>query len=199
MEQTEALIVEQLRQGKERAYKFLYDQHYQILCHVASQYVKDDFLAETIVGDVIFHLWDVRQSLDITTSIRSYLMQSVRNRCMDYLKSQYNQRELAMSSPGLLDFPVINYIKGDDYPLGRLLEQELEGEIMKAIGRLPDECRRVFRLSRFEERKYEEIAKELNISVNTVKYHIRRALALLHEDLSKYLTAVLLLLLEQMK
>lgn len=199
MEQTEALIVEQLRQGKERAYKFLYDQHYQILCHVASQYVKDDFLAETIVGDVIFHLWDVRQSLDITTSIRSYLMQSVRNRCMDYLKSQYNQRELAMSSPGLLDFPVINYIKGDDYPLGRLLEQELEGEIMKAIGRLPDECRRVFRLSRFEERKYEEIAKELNISVNTVKYHIRRALALLHEDLSKYLTAVILLLLEQMK
>lgn len=199
MEQTEALIVEQLRQGKERAYKFLYDQHYQILCHVASQYVKDDFLAETIVGDVIFHLWDVRQSLDITTSIRSYLMQGVRNRCMDYLKSQYNQRELAMSSPGLLDFPVINYIKGDDYPLGRLLEQELEGEIMKAIGRLPDECRRVFRLSRFEERKYEEIAKELNISVNTVKYHIKRALALLHEDLSKYLTAVLLLLLEQMK
>ncbi len=199
MEQTEALIVEQLRQGKERAYKFLYDQHYQILCHVASQYVKDDFLAETIVGDVIFHLWDVRQSLDITTSIRSYLMQSVRNRCMDYLKSQYNQRELAMSSPGLLDFPVINYIKGDDYPLGRLLEQELEGEIMKAIGRLPDECRRVFRLSRFEERKYEEIAKELNISVNTVKYHIKRALALLHEDLSKYLTAVILLLLEQMK
>lgn len=199
MEQTEALIVEQLRQGKERAYKFLYDQHYQILCHVASQYVKDDFLAETIVGDVIFHLWNVRQSLDITTSIRSYLMQSVRNRCMDYLKSQYNQRELAMSSPGLQDFPVINYIKGDDYPLGRLLEQELEGEIMKAIGRLPDECRRVFRLSRFEERKYEEIAKELNISVNTVKYHIRRALALLHEDLSKYLTAVILLLLEQMK
>lgn len=199
MEQTEALIVEQLRQGKERAYKFLYDQHYQILCHVASQYVKDDFLAETIVGDVIFHLWNVRQSLDITTSIRSYLMQSVRNRCMDYLKSQYNQRELAMSSSGLLDFPVINYIKGDDYPLGRLLEQELEGEIMEAIGRLPDECRRVFRLSRFEERKYEEIAKELNISVNTVKYHIRRALALLHEDLSKYLTAVILLLLEQMK
>lgn len=199
MEQTEALIVEQLRQGKERAYKFLYDQHYQILCHVASQYVKDDFLAETIVGDVIFHLWDVRQALDITTSIRSYLMQSVRNRCIDYLKSQYNQCELAMSSLGLLDFPVINYIKGDDYPLGRLLEQELEGEIMKAVGRLPDECRRVFRLSRFEERKYEEIAKELNISVNTVKYHIKRALALLHEDLSKYLTAVILLLLEQMK
>ena len=199
MEQTEALIVQQLREGKERAYKYLYDQHYQILCHVASQYVKDDFLAETIVGDVIFHLWEIRQTLEITTSLRSYLMTSVRNRCLDYLKSQYKQREMAMSSPGLEDFPVLNYIKGDDYPLGQLLEKELEGEIMKAISHLPEECRRVFHLSRFEEKKYDEIATELNISVNTVKYHIKRALALLHEELGKYLTAAILLLLEQMK
>lgn len=199
MEQTELLIVQQLKEGKERAYKHLYDQHYQILCHVAAQYVKDDFLAETIVGDVIFHLWEIRATLDIKTSIRSYLMTSVRNRCLDYLKSQYNQKETVMSSPGLQDFPVLNYIKGDDYPLGRLLEQELEDEIMKAIARLPEECRRVFRLSRFEEKKYDEIASELGISVNTVKYHIKRALALLHEDLGKYLAATFLLLLEQMQ
>lgn len=198
MEQTESLIVQQLKEGRERAYKFLYDQHYQILCHVAAQYVRDDFLAETIVGDVIFHLWEVRETLEITTSLRSYLMTSVRNRCLDYLKLQYNQKEVSMSSPGLQDFPVLNYIKGDDYPLGRLLEQELEGEIIKAIDRLPEECRRVFHLSRFEEKKYEEIARELDISVNTVKYHIKRALALLHEDLGKYLAAAILLLMERM-
>lgn len=199
MEQTEQLIIEQLKAGKERAYRFLYDQHYQILCHVAAQYVKDDFLAETIVGDVIFHIWEIRESLEITSSIRNYLMQSVKNRCLDYLKSQYNQKELVMSSPGLQDFPVLNYIKGDDYPLGKLLEQELESEIMKAIGRLPEECRRVFKLSRFEDKRYDEIAAELDISVNTVKYHIKRALALLHEDLGKYLTAVILLLIERMQ
>ena len=85
------MIIEQLKAGKERAYKFLYDRHYQILCHVAAQYVRDDFLAETIVGDVIFHLWEIREQLEIRTSIRSYLMQSVKNRCLDYLKSQYNQ------------------------------------------------------------------------------------------------------------
>ena len=199
MEHTELLIVEQLKAGKERAYKFLYDQHYQILCHVAAQYVKDDFLAETIVGDVIFHIWEIRESLEIKTSIRSYLMSSVRNRCLDYLKSQYNQKEQVMSSSGLQDFPVLHYIKGDDHPLGRLLEQELEGEIIKAIDRLPEECRRVFKLSRFEEKKYDEIAEELGISMNTVKYHIKRALALLHEDLGKYLAAAILLLMERMQ
>lgn len=198
MEQTEALIISQLKEGQERAYKYLYDRHYQVLCYMAAQYVKDDFLAETIVGDVIFHLWEIRETVEITVSLRSYLMTSVRHRCMDYLKSQHNQHEVAMSASGLQDFPVLDYIKNDEYPLGRLLEQELEGEIMKAIGRLPEECRRVFRMSRFEEKKYEEIARELQISVNTVKYHIKHALALLHEDLGKYLTVAMLMLFERM-
>ena len=198
MEQTELLIVKQLKAGQERAYKYLYDQHYQVLCYVAAQYVKDDFLAETIVGDVIFHLWEVRETVEITTSLRRYLMTSVRRRCMDYLKSQYNQYEVVMSSTEWQDFPVLNYVKEDDYPLGRLLEQELEGEITKAIGRLPEECRCVFQMSRFEEKKYEEIARELQISVNTVKYHIKHALALLREDLGKYLTIVMLMLFERM-
>ena len=198
MESTEALLVQQLKNGVDAAYKYLYDQHYQILCHVAAQYVKDDFLAETIVGDVIFHLWEVRETIVIDTSVRSYLMTCVRNRCIDYLKSQYHKREVAHSDTGLRDFPVLQYVKDDDYPLGKLLEKELEDEIMNAINRLPDECRRVFNMSRFENRKYEEIAQELKISVNTVKYHIKHALALLHEDLGKYLTMAMMILIESM-
>lgn len=198
MESTEALLVQQLKNGVDAAYKYLYDQHYQILCHVAAQYVKDDFLAETIVGDVIFHLWEVRETIEINTSVRSYLMTCVRNRCIDYLKSQYHKREVAHSDTGLRDFPVLQYVKDDDYPLGKLLEKELEDEIMNAINRLPDECRRVFNMSRFENRKYEEIAQELKISVNTVKYHIKHALALLHEDLGKYLTMAMMVLIESM-
>ena len=199
MELTEESLVQQLKNGVDGAYKYLYDRHYQILCHIAAQYVKDDFLAETIVGDVIFHLWEVRETIEITTSVRQYLMTSVRNRCLDYLKSQYHRREVPMESNGLQDFPVLQYIKDDDYPLGRLLEQELEDEIMNAIKRLPDECRRVFNMSRFEQKKYEEIAHELKISVNTVKYHIKHALALLHEELGKYLTVAVMLLIQNMQ
>ena len=199
MESTEALLVQQLKNGVDAAYKYLYDQHYQILCHVAAQYVKDDFLAETIVGDVIFHLWEVRETIEIETSLRSYLMTCVRHRCMDYLKSQHHQREVSESNASLRDFPVLQYVKDDDYPLGRLLEKELEDEIMSAINRLPDECRRVFNMSRFENRKYEEIANELKISVNTVKYHIKHALALLHEELGKYLAVAMMILIESMQ
>lgn len=199
MELAEALLVEQLKNGVDAAYKYLYDHHYQILCHVAAQYVKDDFLAETIVGDVIFHLWEIHETIEINTSVRSYLMTSVRHRCIDYLKSQYHQHEVTQSTASLRDFPVLQYVKDDDYPLGRLLDKELEDEIMSAINKLPEECRRVFNMSRFENKKYEEIAHELKISVNTVKYHIKHALVLLHEELGKYLTIAIILLIESMK
>ena len=69
MENTEKLIVEQLKNGNEDAYKYIYDYHYVLLCHVANQYLNDNFLSETIVGDVIFHLWEIRETLNITISI----------------------------------------------------------------------------------------------------------------------------------
>ena len=56
MDRTEQLIVERLKANDEKAWHFLFDRHYPVLCHIASQYVHDDFLAETIVGDVILHL-----------------------------------------------------------------------------------------------------------------------------------------------
>ena len=71
------------------------------------------------------------------------------------------------------------------------LERELEHEIHHSIAALPAECRQVFLKSRFEIKKYEEIAAELGISVNTVKYHIKNALARLHDSLGKYLACLL--------
>ena len=80
----------------------------------------------------------------------------------------------------------------DSHPLGMLLERELEEEIYKAIDKLPDECRRVFNKSRFEGKSYEEISQDLGISINTVKYHIKNALAALQKNLGKYLVALFL-------
>lgn len=194
MEHTERLIVDQLKRGNEEAYKYIYDHHYVLLCHVANQYVRDTFLAETIVGDVIFHLWEIRDSLNITISIRSYLIRAVRNRCLDYVNSEHEKREVSFSVLVPQDMPEERYLQSDNYPLGTLLERELENEIRIAIRKLPAECRRVFEKSRFEEKKYEEIATELNISINTVKYHIKNALALLQKELSKYLIVLYLLL-----
>lgn len=98
MEITERIIIEQLKRGNEEAYKYLYRHHYALLCHIAREYVGDDFLAETLVGDVIFHLWEIHEALDIQVSLRSYLVRAVRNHCMDYLSSKKERTEVAFSS-----------------------------------------------------------------------------------------------------
>lgn len=68
MEKDESLIVEQLRMGNDNAYRHLFKYHYPVLCHFAEGLLRDEFLAETIVGDVIFHLWEIRDDLSITGS-----------------------------------------------------------------------------------------------------------------------------------
>ncbi len=190
MEITERIIIEQLKRSNEEAYKYLYRHHYALLCHIAREYVGDDFLAETLVGDVIFHLWEIHEALDIQVSLRSYLVRAVRNHCMDYLSSKKERTEVAFSS--IPEEGEMRYLLSDDYPLGSLLEHELEEEIHHAIRNLPEVCRKVFIKSRFEGKKYEEIATELNISVNTVKYRIKSALSSLHSELGKYLIILIL-------
>lgn len=186
MEHAEKLLLKELKNGNEKAYKYLYDHHYVALCQVANGYLHDDFLAETIVGDAIFHLWEIRDSLEISVSIRAYLMGAVRNRSLNYLNLEREQREVSFSAFSSEDFPE-KYIISENYPLGLLLERELEDKIHDAISRLPKECKAVFIKSRFEDKKYETIAQELDISINTVKYHIKNGLSLLYEELGKYL------------
>lgn len=191
------IILEQLKQGKSEAYRYIYKHYYALLCHIASEYMHDDFLAETIVGDIIFHMWERRESLDIHTSLRSYLIKSVRNRCLDNLELKRNQVEMPFSSLQGDEESMELYVIDDHYPLDRLLGQDLEQTLKEAIDKLPKESKKVFLLSRFENKKYEEISKELDISVNTVKYHIKKSLGLIRLSLDKYLLPLLLFFIHQ--
>lgn len=186
MKPSETMLVRQLQEGNESAYKYLYEHHYVVLCHIAENYVKDRFIAETIVGDVIFHIWEIRESLVITENLRKYLICSVRNSCLNYLKSESYKKETPLSLFADVDL-LDNILIDDSHPLGILLEHELEDKIQEVVAHLPKECQRVFIKSRFGGKSYEEISQELNISINTVKYHIKNALASLHRSLEKYL------------
>ena len=109
--------------------------------------------------------------------------------------AEWLKKEIVKHGESLPPSPGIGSLQDGSYPLGRLLENELEEEIAKAISRLPEECRKVFRMSRFSGLKYDEIARQSGISVNTVKYHIKHALELLAKDLHRYLISLVLMLL----
>lgn len=192
MEQEEKNLIYHLKQGDEWAYRQLFDKHYVILCKIAYEFLKDSFMVETIVNDVIVYLWENRKNIEIKTSLRSYLIGAVRYSCMNHLQKKYVQKEISLSRLEDENFFIGLSIQSEDYPLGMLLEKELEEKIKQAITKLPKECQEVFRMSRFKNKNYEEISNELAISVNTVKYHIKNAIAKLREDLNKYLIMLIL-------
>jgi RNA polymerase sigma-70 factor (ECF subfamily) len=81
----------------------------------------------------------------------------------------------------------VQYAQSSEYPLAVLLESELEEKIRQCVENLPEDCRNVYRKSRYEDKSHEQIARESGISINTVKYHIKNALARLKNDLAEYL------------
>lgn len=189
MERSQQDIIAAIKAGEDWAYRAIYDAHYQLLCRIAYDYVKDIYLAETIVGDTIFHIWERRQTLDIKGSIRRYLMRAVRNKCLDFLASQYVRRTVSETSVPVTDEDNQSPLDGVEEisPLGILLERELEDKVVEAVESLPKECREVFEKSRFEGLSYQEIADSMGISINTVKYHIKGAIARIYAHLERYL------------
>ena len=188
-------LTEQLKRGDEKAFKYIFNHYYEPLCRFANLFLNDPARAEEIVDDVVFYLWENRDKIDIVSSLRAYLMRAVRNRCLNELKSLTFRSELnfsSFSSAENRDF-LENLFADPQHPVGAMLERELEEALNAAIASLPSECQTVFKKSRFEKKKYEEIAKELNISVNTVKYHIKNALAFLQRKLNEYLDICILL------
>lgn len=191
---SEADIIQGLKQGDESAYKYLYDREYKILCIIAKEYVNDTFISEMIVSDVIFAIWKNKEELNINQSLRSYLVKAVRNRCLNYLSQSEQHEQVKSHISTILEKEQIDYENQNDYPLSNLIEKELDIKIEKSIEALPELTRRIFCLSRFNNLKYEEIAREINVSVDVVKYHIKSALAHLREDLQEYLPILMIIL-----
>lgn len=198
MNTNDKLILELLKADDQNAFKYVFEHNYDMLCRFACQFVVRE-QAEEIVDDVLCYLWESRAELDIARSIRSYLVQSVKNRCIDELRSKKAHPVQSFSSITVEDnIEFLDAIfKDEEHPMGLLMIRELEEQLKASIEQMPLECRRVFEKSRFEGKKHEEVARELNISVNTVKYHIKNALAILQKNLKGYLKWLIFLFLLQ--
>ena len=193
----DTFIISRLYKGDEDAFRYIFDNEYGLMCSFANRMLHDRTMAESIAGDVIFNLWESHERLKITSSLRSYLLGAVRNRCINELKSRMKRLSATNASLNIREeMEMLDVIFTDDsQPLGTLLEQELEEQISHCISLLPKECRKVFEKSRFEGLSYKEIASELKISTNTVKYHIKQTLSILHSNLDVYLKWIVIAML----
>ncbi|OXA88064.1 hypothetical protein B0A73_09815 [Flavobacterium hibernum] len=145
--------------------------------------VKDNFLAEEVVGNVMLQLWENRVKFEKIIDVKSYLYTMVRNGSFLILKNEQKGIQLNNElSHETLDF---------DF---NILEEELYATLIEALNSLPEKCKEVFELSCIEGLKYRDIAEQLNISINTVKSQRARAIELLKVKLRNHSELLFLLL-----
>ncbi len=160
--------------GDRSAFEALFRLHYRALCGFAMSYVKDAEQSEDLVQDLFFRIWLDREKLTITTSIKAYLYTSVRNRCLNEVKARARMRVYDEA----VDERTQEEGRGEDEHSERI------ARVQAAIELLPEERRKVFKLSRYEGLKYREIAERLGISVKTVENQMGKALGTLREELA---------------
>jgi len=177
--------IQALSKGDLKAYEMFFKTHYNHLCNYANTFLKDRDEAEEVVQNAFMTLWEKRQTLQITGQIKSYMFSMVQNSCLNVLKhrkvKQKHEHEVLASVS-----------EADDDEIS-LQSSELETQIFSALQKLPEKCRMIFKLSRFEELKYAEIAEKLDISVKTVENQMGKALRLMREELKEYLPLLLIL------
>lgn len=176
-----------------QAYEILFRYYYKFLCSYAYGLTKDKHMAEEIVEDFFVDLWNNRNKTAINSSVRSYFVGAIHNRCLNYLQRE-KRRFISIQD-------ISNLIGTEDTSdmlitpeVPSLLANDLENALAKAIEKLPPQCKEIFLLSRFNDLRYDEIASKLNISLNTVKTQIKIALQKLRKYLKDYLTIILFFL-----
>lgn len=175
-------IIQKLNSDDREIFDTLFRKYYALLCFEARGYIKSEILIEEIVCDVFTRFWLNRNKLDIKISLREYLVKSIHNKCIDYYRQKKNKGNISIDSDntGLFTNSLVDLGQN---PLEYILTKELEDKINASIESLPPQYRRTFELSRFHNKTYEEIAIEMQISVNSVKTNIKNALAFLRNAL----------------
>ncbi len=194
MSMTENQIREKLNRGDLDVFQYLYKEFYPSLCIYAKSITRDKEIAQEVVQDVFIRLWEQQGHLKEIISIKSYLYFSVRNHCLNHLKhlqvvnkfNEYYSQKLKDAQ----DYYFITQESGESL----LIANELEEKVLKEIESLPEQCRKILKMSRFEGLKHSEIASNLGIAISTVHSQISIALEKLRAACKANLIILLLLI-----
>lgn len=172
-------ILEAIRHGDKVAFKELFEKYSQQLFEYSLRIVKDEQISKDTVQIVFINIWKRREILNSSFLIKSYLYKSVRNNSIKLLNAKENKmsdsdQELFKMSDGIT-------------PADNLEEKELYKAYLETIEKLPEKCREIFLLNKNDGFSYSEIAEILNISINTVKTQMGRAISYLRKHLSHFL------------
>jgi RNA polymerase sigma-70 factor (ECF subfamily) len=174
MEKHEQDIIRKFKNGDQSGLRMLFDLYYTPLCIYAYKYFDSYEKAEDIVQEAFINLWEKERMIEFTGSIKSYLFSIVRNNSINQIKkdSKFRFEEIENKA-----FDIIE----DNFEAQQF--EERKENLYKEIAELPAQCKAVFEAIAFDKMKYAEVAEDMDISINTVKTHYKRALKQLRSNL----------------
>ncbi|WP_346854550.1 RNA polymerase sigma-70 factor [uncultured Draconibacterium sp.] len=179
-------LVEKIRNDDETAFKLVFNEYYSKLYYFTLEFIPQKETAENIVQDTFFTFWKKRHTLNRDTNLTAYLFTITKNNCLYRLRDLRYRNKLINNSIDIGELELnIDSLKSFD--TSDLAFNEIQSIIRLTLEELPPQCRKVFELSRFHDKKNKEIAEELNISIKTVEGHISKGLKVFKEALKEYL------------
>ena len=179
------ISLDQLKTGDLKAFESLFREYYKPLVVYALKYVGDAEAAKEIVQEFFVRLYEKRNTLAIDTSLKSYLYRSIYNSCINLI----SHRE--MRSRHLKNLTQQTENEFSENPVALI---ELQARIAHYVEDMPEQCRKIFKMNRFDGLRNEQIAGELGISKRTVETQISKALKILRRKLSDYFPFLLFFL-----
>lgn len=162
----------QMQQGDPNGLRSLFDCYYTVLCRYAYTLTGDKILSEDIAQGIFIYIWEHREHITITASVKTYLFTAIRNKSLNSLRNTNRFSPL---------HPDISLSAYEDMSVEA---DELSCFIEEAVQSLPEKCREIFQLSRNDELSYKEIAERKGISPKTVESQIHLAIKKLRKYLS---------------
>ena len=177
-----------LRRGEISAFVDIYTAYYDALLNYADRLLNDMEAARDVVQQVYYKMWENRDTLNISLSVKAYLFKSVYYGSLNTLAHEKNVRKYERER--LADFYFSTIIQSPEAEM-KLWQSDIDRALQEAMDSLPERCREVFLLSKVEGLKNREIAERLNISEKTVERHMSIALSKLREELDWLLQLIL--------
>lgn len=183
-------IVEELlhafRAGQETGFNFVFREFYAALTYFSFSLVKNKEEAEEIAGDALLKIWERREGFENLASIKSFLYTTVRNASLNKLRQWRREANRANGWMPLQD-------KSDKEVLHHIIESETYRELLLALNTLPPQCRKIFSMLYIQGKSYQQVARELNLSIATIRSQKARAISLIRQRVAYSLWLVLAL------
>lgn len=183
----EQKLISLWKNGDERAFNALFRRYFDDLLQFATRQLNDRELAEELVMDMMLKLWELPDPADIR-QLDQYLYRSIKNAII----SHWRKKALSFVPLEELDEFSEPLTRSADY---HMMDTEAQAAYKDKLAALSPQRRMVYTMSREQEMTNAEIARQTNLSVNTVKNHLKASRNYFRENLKAYTDATLILLL----